>query len=33
VVTIVQAFHVLRPIPQEQSNGVTGTQYVQNPGY
>lgn len=25
--------HALRPIPQEQINGVTGTPYPQNPGY
>jgi hypothetical protein len=29
----VQLFHALRPIPQEQINGVTGAPYAQNPGY
>jgi hypothetical protein len=29
----VQLFHALRPIPQQQINGVTGTPYPQNPGY
>jgi hypothetical protein len=31
--TNVQTFHALRPIPQQQINGVTGTPYTQNPGY
>lgn len=29
----VQPFHALRPIPQSQINGVTGTPYPQNNGY
>lgn len=29
----IQLFHALRPIPQSQINGVTGTPYQQNPGY
>jgi hypothetical protein len=29
----VRAFHALRPIPQQQINGVTGAPYAQNPGY
>jgi starch-binding outer membrane protein, SusD/RagB family len=29
----VQPLHALRPIPQQQINGVTGAPYPQNPGY
>jgi len=29
----VRTFHALRPIPQQQIQGVTGTPYPQNPGY